>query len=162
MSQITIPKYPVISEDEVLIDWFAAATNRTKNGDWRGWESADACLAFTDIGPRDTDDGESPRGQIVMFAYLDDNRPSRAISLEIDADDAFRLAERLTAWAYSVQPDGPMPPSEAFDAARAKVTPDTPCTRCGQTMPDEFLDDGTFEGVMNNRLKPFHHGCEDF
>lgn len=53
-------------------------------------------------------------------------------------------------------------------AARMRVTMDTPCTGCGETMEDEFLDEdrgdrsGPFDGVMNDAGQPFHHGCEDF
>ncbi len=46
-------------------------------------------------------------------------------------------------------------------AARLRVTTETPCTGCGDTMEDEFYDD-TFDGVMNDAGQPFHHGCEDF
>ena len=62
--------------------------------------------------------------------------------------------------------DLPEPPHEAFETARLSVALDTPCASCGLPMPDEFYDvpgDGArFDGVLNNRLQPFHHGCEDF
>lgn len=53
-------------------------------------------------------------------------------------------------------------------AARARVTEETPCAGCGETMEDEFLtfsiDDNEilFDGVLNDAGEPFHHGCEDF
>ena len=50
---------------------------------------------------------------------------------------------------------------QRFARARARVTPDTPCAGCGEAMPEEWHD-GHFEGVLNNGLRPFHHGCEDF
>jgi len=166
-------KYPTIPEDEVILDWFAGATlayaNEPKLNDW---DDADVCLAFTDTGTRDTDDGPSPRAQIVLYAETHRDHPNRAISLEIDAADARKLAGRLNRWADEVRDEAmededydpdprPNPGSEAFDEARAKVTLDTPCHGCGRAMPDEF-DEGRFDGVLNNLLEPFHHGCEDF
>ena len=89
-------RHPTIPEDEVVLDWFAGATldgTPTRESFWDGGEAA---LAFTDIGLF----GGDPRVQLVLYAtHHDQSLPGRAISLEIDREDARKLTARLTAWA---------------------------------------------------------------
>ena len=93
-------RHPSIPEDQVVLDWFAGATTSfdeveplTRQSHWEGGE---VTLALTDIGTF----GGDPRAQIVLYAtHHDDTLPGRGISLEIDRDDARKLAASLILWA---------------------------------------------------------------
>ena len=97
---MTQDRHPEIPEDEVVLDWFAGATLDFPEAPTKlsFWEGGEAALTFTDIGPWGP--GGDPRAQVVLYAtHHDASLPGRAVSLEIDREDARKLAARLTAWA---------------------------------------------------------------
>jgi hypothetical protein len=89
-------RHPEIPEDEVVLDWFAGATLDGTPDRSSFWDGGEVALAFTDIGLF----GGDPRAQVVLYAiHHDEALPGRAVSLEIDREDARKLAAKLTAWA---------------------------------------------------------------
>ena len=89
-------RHPTIPEDEVVLDWFAGATLDGTPARESFWDGGEVALAFTDIGLF----GGDPRAQLVLYAtHHDQSLPGRAVSLEIDRDDARKLAARLILWA---------------------------------------------------------------
>lgn len=60
-------------------------------------------------------------------------------------------------------------PKQPFSMSvrRFKIRPTMKCARraCGRILSDEFIEDDlgqVFDGVLNDKGQPFHHGCENF
>lgn len=97
-------KYYEIPEQEILLDWYAGATAiATSDRAPDDWLSSDVALAFSDLGVGDGD--SRVRGQLVMYSQ---DIVSRAISLEIDPDDARKVATFLLQWADDAELDEPV------------------------------------------------------
>ncbi len=94
---------PPDGEEELTV-WYAAAygTHHRSNDQsfWDWDDGTDGILTFTDTGDR----GAGPRAQLVIYLDPRGGGSRRAVgaSLEIDAADARRIAERLLRWADSV------------------------------------------------------------
>ena len=93
--------YPEIREDAILTEWYAGAHAEANfpSPDPTGgldWESCHASIAFSEIGPNEAD--RQLHGQLVTYTLGFDGRV-RALSAEIDPDDARRIAAALIAFA---------------------------------------------------------------
>lgn len=90
-----------IPEQHTLIDWFAGAAldfDQTEPNPFEGiadWQGGQVSLGFTDIGTF----GDDPRSQLVLyFQPFEDDAPGRAISVEVDRQDAIGIIAKLAAW----------------------------------------------------------------
>jgi hypothetical protein len=108
------PQYPPIREDVILTDWYAGAYTESNHPAPRDglliWDPADAVVAFSEIGYQDGDG--RVHAQLVTYALGHDGR-LRAISAEIDPDDARKIAAILTVFADEADADSE--PRDPYD-----------------------------------------------
>lgn len=104
----TTPRFPTITEDVTLTDWYAGAwaeANFPVPGGGElplDWTSCHARLAFSNIGRNEADN--RLHGQVVAYTLGFDGR-QRAVSTEIDPDDAERIIEALAAFVAAAKRD---------------------------------------------------------